>query len=212
MASSSVGVTRSFLGRCSTACRPGFLQNQQQRMRITMTNASRLHIAPCFSATAAATMTTRAQQQQQHVQHQRQQLSRYFSTTSSTNPMNDSSPPPLPPIDQQDVSQLTSEQLMETSDIPGWELVTAHPRRFPRGSLVGTVVSTKMQKTINVAVDRYRMHKRIRKRQRFTRKFMAHDEQEVANEGDTVLIVPCHKMSKHKHFLLSEILRTKGRL
>ena len=69
-----------------------------------------------------------------------------------------------------------------------------------------------MDKTVNVAVDRYRIHPKYRKRMKYTRKFMAHDEKEVANMGDVVMIVPCHKMSKHKHFMLREIIRSTGQL
>ena len=85
-------------------------------------------------------------------------------------------------------------------------------RGLPRGTLVGMVVSTKMQKTINVAVDRFRIHKKYRKRIRYTRKFMAHDESEVARDGDLVTIVPSQRISKKKHFVLREILRAKGQL
>jgi len=84
--------------------------------------------------------------------------------------------------------------------------------QLPKGTLVGTVVSTKMQKTVNVAVDRYGIHPKYRKRVRYTRKFMAHDENEVASDGDLVLIVPSQRISKNKHFVLREILRAKGQL
>jgi small subunit ribosomal protein S17 len=77
---------------------------------------------------------------------------------------------------------------------------------------VGTVVSDKMQKTVNVAVDRYRIHPKYHKRLKYTRKFMAHDEAEVANMGDLVMIVPCHKISKMKHFMLREIIKRTGQL
>jgi len=107
---------------------------------------------------------------------------------------------------------MTNEELQDTSTIPGWELVHNPPRKFPRGSLVGVVVSDKMQKTVNVAVNRYRIVPKYLKRVKYTRKFMAHDEHEVANMGDTVLIVPCQKISRHKHFMLREILRSKGQL
>ena len=112
----------------------------------------------------------------------------------------------------EDFSKMTNEELSETSTIPGWDLIHAPPRKFPRGALVGFVVSTRMQKTINVAVDRYRIVPKIRKRQRYTRKFFAHDEEEVANMGDLVMITPCHRISKHKHFMLREIIRPKGQL
>lgn len=114
-------------------------------------------------------------------------------------------------------STMTNQELMDTSTIPGWDYLIHSPpvtdnTRLPKGALVGTVVSTKMQKTVNVAVDRYRVHPKYRKRIRYTRKFMAHDENEVARDGDTVLIVPSQRLSKHKHFMLREIVRPKGQL
>jgi small subunit ribosomal protein S17 len=107
---------------------------------------------------------------------------------------------------------MSNDELEDTSTIPGWDLIHSPPRTFPRGALVGTVVSDKMQKTVNVAVDRYRIVPKIRKRLRYTRKFMAHDENGVAKMGDLVMITPCHRLSKHKHFLLREIIRPKGQL
>jgi len=110
------------------------------------------------------------------------------------------------------VKNMTDEELQDNSTIPGWELIHNPPRKYPRGALVGVVVSDKMQKTVNVQVTRYRLVPKIRKRVKYTRKFMAHDENEVANMGDTVLIVPCQKISKMKHFMLREIIRPKGQL
>lgn len=112
----------------------------------------------------------------------------------------------------ENIREMTNEELADTSTIPGWNLIHSPPRKFPRGALVGTVVSDKMQKTVNVAVDRYRIVPKIRKRMKYTRKFMAHDENEVANLGDLVMIVPCHRISKRKHFMLREIIREKGQL
>ena len=96
----------------------------------------------------------------------------------------------------------------------GFELIAHSPPRgkLPRGALVGSVVSTKMQKTVNVAVDRYKILPKYRKRMKYTRKFMAHDEIEECNEGDVVLITPCRKMSKNKHFEVAQIMRKKGTL
>lgn len=123
---------------------------------------------------------------------------------------------------------MTNEELLDASTISGekpatgeqvtWESIMHSPpirdknASLPKGSLVGKVVSTKMQKTVNVAVDRYRIHPKYRKRIRYTRKFMAHDEEEVASNGDTVLIVPSQRVSKKKHFVLREIIRAKGQL
>eukprot|EP00934_Nitzschia_sp_Nitz4_P008775 Nitzschia sp. Nitz4//scaffold173_size47512//36626//37261//NITZ4_007165-RA/size47512-processed-gene-0.40-mRNA-1//-1//CDS//3329538823//8765//frame0 len=114
-----------------------------------------------------------------------------------------------------DLSHMSNDELKNNLTIPGWELIHSPPKdkeSIPRGALVGKVVSTKMSKTVNVAVDRYRVHPKYRKRLRFTKKFMAHDEAEVANMGDLVMIVPCQRISKHKHFMLREIIRAKGQL
>jgi small subunit ribosomal protein S17 len=117
-----------------------------------------------------------------------------------------------PNYHDRDFEEMSNDELEDTSTIPGWDLIHSPPRTFPRGALVGTVVSDKMQKTVNVAVDRYRVVPKIRKRLKYTRKFMAHDENEVAKMGDLVMITPCHRLSKHKHFLLREIIRPKGQL
>lgn len=124
---------------------------------------------------------------------------------------------------------MTNEELLDSSTIPSiqdphtgtthtWDSIMHSPpirdknAALPKGTLVGTVVSTKMQKTVNVAVDRYKIHPKYRKRIRYTRKFMAHDENEVASDGDLVLIVPSQRISKKKHFVLREILKAKGQL
>mmetsp|Transcript_19282 Transcript_19282/g.31577 ORF Transcript_19282/g.31577 Transcript_19282/m.31577 type:complete len:197 (+) Transcript_19282:60-650(+) len=110
------------------------------------------------------------------------------------------------------LTDMTNEELADMSTIPGWNLVHNPPRHNPRGALVGKVVSDKMQKTVNVAVDRYKIVPKYRKRLRYTKKFMAHDEHEVCNVGDLVMIVPCQKISRHKHFMVREIIRAKGQL
>jgi len=103
---------------------------------------------------------------------------------------------------------------LEEEHPPGWELIHSPPTkgRYPRGSLVGKVVSDKMDKTVNVAVERYRIVPKYRKRMRYTRKFMAHDEEEECNLGDVVLITPCQRKSKLKHFVVKEIIRKKPQL
>ena len=135
---------------------------------------------------------------------QLQQSCRLLSTLMS--PIDDD---PFPVIS---ITEMSNEELQDTSTIPGWDLIHSPPRKFPRGALLGTVVSDKMDKTVNVAVVRFRVVPKIRKRIRYTRKFMAHDEKEVANMGDTVLITPSHRISKNKHFVLREIIRPKGQI
>jgi small subunit ribosomal protein S17 len=72
---------------------------------------------------------------------------------------------------------------------------------------VGEVVSTKMQKTIVVAVSRrvpHPLYKRIMKKRK---KFYAHDEKGEANLGDIVRIIECRPLSKLKHWQLGDIIR-----
>ena len=110
----------------------------------------------------------------------------------------------------EDFGQMSNEELANSDTIPGWDLIHSPPRKLPRGALVGKVVSDKMQKTVSVAVDRYRMIPKLRIRRKYTRKFMAHDEEELCQMGDLVMIVPCQRLSKHKHFMVREVIRAKG--
>lgn len=67
----------------------------------------------------------------------------------------------------------------------------------------GAVIGTKMQKTVVVAVDTYKVHPLYRKRYRSTRKFLAHDENESYNVGDKVVIYEAPKMSKRKSWTVT---------
>ena len=69
-----------------------------------------------------------------------------------------------------------------------------------RKSRVGLVVSDKMDKTITVAVVQKVKHPLYGKTVNKTKKFMAHDENNMAGIGDKVLIVETRPMSKNKHF------------
>ncbi len=74
-----------------------------------------------------------------------------------------------------------------------------------RHSVVGVVVSAKMQKTVVVAVERLIRHELYRKTLRRTSTFSAHDEK-GAKEGDTVRIVETRPLSKTKRWRVEEIL------
>ncbi len=65
-------------------------------------------------------------------------------------------------------------------------------------TLTGRVVSTKMQKTIAVEIERLVRHGLYGKYMRRTTRLLAHDEEGKTREGDTVVIVPCRPMSRHK--------------
>ena len=86
------------------------------------------------------------------------------------------------------------------------EETTAEQRSTRRKVREGIVVSTKMDKTVVVAiVDRVR-HRRYGKTMQRTTRLYAHDEENDAREGDRVRIVETRPMSKNKHWRIAEIL------
>ena len=72
--------------------------------------------------------------------------------------------------------------------------------------LVGKVVSNKCDKTITVLVETYKKDRLYGKRVKYSKKYAAHDEKNVANVGDTVRIAEVRPLSKTKHFRLVEIV------
>ena len=82
----------------------------------------------------------------------------------------------------------------------------AQQKRAQRRERTGKVVSNRMDKTITVAVDRQIKHPIYGKFITKTTKYMAHDEENSANEGDTVLIKSTRPLSKRKTWRLDEIL------
>lgn len=80
-------------------------------------------------------------------------------------------------------------------------------RSTKRKQLIGTVVSTKRDKTISVAVDTYQKNKRYGKSYKTTKKFSVHDEQSQAHQGDIVKIIETRPLSKTKKFRLAEIVK-----
>jgi small subunit ribosomal protein S17 len=76
-----------------------------------------------------------------------------------------------------------------------------------RNEKVGEVVSTKMQKTIIVAVEMRKAHPKYKKIMRTTKRFYAHDELSSARMGDVVRIRETRPLSKLKRWELEEIVR-----
>jgi small subunit ribosomal protein S17 len=70
----------------------------------------------------------------------------------------------------------------------------------------GVVVSDKGDKTITVAIDMVRRHKRYHKIMRSTVKLYAHDESNDAHEGDTVRVQECRPMSRSKRWRLVDVV------
>ena len=75
-----------------------------------------------------------------------------------------------------------------------------------RKERVGVVVSNKMDKSIVVAVKRKVKHPIYGKFMNKTTKFIAHDETNSCNEGDTDKIMETRPLSKLKCWRLVEIL------
>ena len=82
----------------------------------------------------------------------------------------------------------------------------AQAQRSQRRTRTGVVISDKMDKSITVAVNRQMKHPIYGKYITKTTKYMAHDESNDANNGDTVLIMSTRPLSKRKSWRLVEIL------
>jgi small subunit ribosomal protein S17 len=79
-------------------------------------------------------------------------------------------------------------------------------RETTRKERVGVVVSSKMEKSILVAVQRQIQHPIYGKFVKRTTKLMAHDDANDAKEGDTVRIMETRPLSKNKRWRLTEIV------
>ena len=73
-------------------------------------------------------------------------------------------------------------------------------------TMVGRVISNKMDKTITVLLERRVKHPLYGKFIRRSTKIHAHDEDNVCNEGDTVMIQQCRPLSKTKSWTLVKVL------
>jgi small subunit ribosomal protein S17 len=80
-----------------------------------------------------------------------------------------------------------------------------------RKERTGQVVSNAMQKTIVVKVERRARHPLYGKEMRLTKKFYAHDEQNAAKVGDTVLIEETRPLSRLKRWRLVKVIATAGK-
>lgn len=73
--------------------------------------------------------------------------------------------------------------------------------------LEGRVISNKMAKTIVVEIHRSKEHPRYKKRINVTKNFKAHDEKNICQIGDLVLIENCRPLSKDKKWRLVKIVK-----
>lgn len=79
-----------------------------------------------------------------------------------------------------------------------------------RRTVVGVVVSDKMQKTIVVKVDRMVRHGLYKKYIEKSRRYKAHDEKNEAKVGDHVRLVESRPLSREKRWVLQTVLRRVG--
>jgi small subunit ribosomal protein S17 len=77
-------------------------------------------------------------------------------------------------------------------------------------TLTGTVVSSKMQKTVAVSVERLVKHDRYGKYVRRTTKLLAHDEASECKEGDVVDITECRRLSARKSWKVVRVVKRAG--
>ncbi len=77
-------------------------------------------------------------------------------------------------------------------------------------TLVGRVISNKMQKTINVLVVYKVKHPKYGKYVSRRTKKLAHDENNSCQPGDLVMIAECRPLSRHKNWQLLQILEKEN--
>ncbi len=73
-------------------------------------------------------------------------------------------------------------------------------------TLVGRVISNKMDKTINVTIERKVKHPKYGKYLKRSSKILAHDPENQCHEGDTVLIQEGRPISKRKAWTLVKVM------
>jgi len=79
-------------------------------------------------------------------------------------------------------------------------------KRNLRKERIGVVTSEKMDKSIVVSVERKVKHPKYGKFVKKTSKFVAHDETNDCNIGDTVRIMETRPLSKSKNWRLVEVI------
>ncbi len=75
-----------------------------------------------------------------------------------------------------------------------------------RRSVIGRVTSSKMDKTVSVAIERLIKHPIYGKYIRRTTKILAHDDENKCNEGDRVTIRQCKPIAKNKSWYVVDIV------
>ena len=84
------------------------------------------------------------------------------------------------------------------------------PKSTARKKMMGVVVKDKMNKTVVVEVVKTTRHSKYHKYLKVKRTCKAHDEENKARVGDTVLLVEVRPLSKEKRWLVKEILKKEA--
>lgn len=82
--------------------------------------------------------------------------------------------------------------------------MTDATKKSARRRLIGTVVSTKMTKTVSVRVDRTVVHPKYGKRYAVSAKYLAHNESPEIQAGDKVVIEETRPLSARKRWRVVE--------
>ena len=79
--------------------------------------------------------------------------------------------------------------------------------RGTKRQVVGVVVSNKMNKTVIVSVERLVKHQMFQKYVRRQTKYAAHDETNICQIGDKVVITESRPLSRSKRWRVSKIVQ-----
>lgn len=91
------------------------------------------------------------------------------------------------------------------------QVSSAGSDRGRQQSMVGIVVSSKMDKTVVVSVEKTVMHSLYRRYMKRSSKYYAHDEQNECGLGDRVEIVTSRPLSKLKRWRVRRVVeRAEG--
>ena len=102
------------------------------------------------------------------------------------------------------LKELSTAEVQERLDLE--RTLLQKMERNLRKERTGLVVSNKMEKSIVVLVERKVKHPKYGKFVKKSTKFMAHDEKNECNIGDTVRIMETRPLSKNKCWRLVEII------
>jgi|WetSurMetagenome_2_1015567.scaffolds.fasta_scaffold01999_13 small subunit ribosomal protein S17 len=101
---------------------------------------------------------------------------------------------------------MVEENIIENKQDGNESAVQNVIRKNSRKTKIGKVISSKMDKSITVAVEKKMKHPLYKKFFKKTTKFMAHDEKNECGFGDKVKIMECRPLSRNKRWRLVEIV------